>query len=279
MRSIHRLRHFIPKFPKLQASCTFHPRLSIPSKTLCTSAIIMSSSDSSSSKDNKITINLSSKAVMHQNQNDPHVGHYERNFITKLRAMDEFLLQDQDLKGLRFTQRRSPNEFDPPITVYWRKDVERKSLEVWGNFEALESEKEKRSELIEFSNGEDVDTFVKKILRKGRKKDNSRKFNRSSWPVRALRRENSNDSDQHSKETAKVVKWAIGINSCNCVAKGVAWWFTGSHALWSEMIHSGADTINQVVFLISIIIILLEYFEKMLQFYNPCQNYPCYIYF
>ena len=53
---------------------------------------------------------------MHQNQNDPHIGHYERNFITKLRAMDEFLLKDQDLKGLRFTQRRSPNEFDPPLT-------------------------------------------------------------------------------------------------------------------------------------------------------------------
>ena len=119
MRSVYRLRHFIPKFPK-QASCTFHPRLSIPSKTFCTSAIIMSSTDSSS-KDNKITINLSSKAVMHQNQNDPHVGHYERNFITKLRAMDEFLLQDKDLKGLRFTQRRSPNEFDPPITgISWK---------------------------------------------------------------------------------------------------------------------------------------------------------------
>ena len=121
MRSIHRLRHFIPKFPPKSSCTSFHPRLSsIPSKTLCTSAIILSSTDSTSSSkdnnDNKITINLSSKAVMHQNQNDPHVGHYERNFITKLRAMDEFLLKDQDLKGLRFTQRRSPNEFDPPIT-------------------------------------------------------------------------------------------------------------------------------------------------------------------
>ena len=124
-------------------------------------------------------------------------------------------------------------------------------MEVWGSLEALESEREKRSEMIEFANGEDVDTLVKKILRKGRKKDTARKFNRSSWPVRALRRENSNgsDSDQQSKESGKVVKWAIGINSFNCVAKGVAWWFTGSHALWSEMIHSAADTINQVFFL------------------------------
>ena len=61
-------------------------------------------------------------------------------------------------------------------------------MEVWGSLEALESEREKRSEMIEFANGEDVDTLVKKILRKGRKKDNARKFNRSSWSVRALSR-------------------------------------------------------------------------------------------
>lgn len=50
----------------------------------------------------------------------------ERNFITPIRAMTDFLLKPTDLDGLRKTKRRSPYENDPPITVYWRKDVEAK---------------------------------------------------------------------------------------------------------------------------------------------------------
>ncbi|MPC08239.1 Zinc transporter 9 [Portunus trituberculatus] len=50
----------------------------------------------------------------------------ERNFITAVRAMSEFLLKPSDLENLRKTKRRSPFENEPPITVYWRKDVEAK---------------------------------------------------------------------------------------------------------------------------------------------------------
>jgi hypothetical protein len=50
----------------------------------------------------------------------------ERNFITPVRAMADFLLKPSDLEGLRKTKRRSPYENEPPITVYWRKDVETK---------------------------------------------------------------------------------------------------------------------------------------------------------
>lgn len=50
----------------------------------------------------------------------------ERNFITPVRAMSDFLLKPSDLEGLRKTKRRSPYESEPPITVYWRKDVESK---------------------------------------------------------------------------------------------------------------------------------------------------------
>lgn len=50
----------------------------------------------------------------------------ERNFITPSRAMSDFLLKPTDLETLPKTKRRSPYEFDPPITVYWRKDVEAK---------------------------------------------------------------------------------------------------------------------------------------------------------
>ncbi|KAB7501046.1 hypothetical protein Anas_05857 [Armadillidium nasatum] len=68
----------------------------------------------------------------------------ERNFLTAIRAMSEFLLSPEDLEDLRKTNRRSPFENEPPITVYWRKDVESKAIKVWGSLEVLEKEKQKR---------------------------------------------------------------------------------------------------------------------------------------
>lgn len=50
----------------------------------------------------------------------------ERNFITPVRAMNDFFLKPSDLEVLRKTRRRSPYESEPPITVYWLKDVEAK---------------------------------------------------------------------------------------------------------------------------------------------------------
>lgn len=61
----------------------------------------------------------------------------ERNFITPNRAMSDFLLKSVDLDTLPKTKRRSPYEQEPPITVYWRKDVEAKAIEVWGTRENL----------------------------------------------------------------------------------------------------------------------------------------------
>lgn len=54
----------------------------------------------------------------------------ERNFITPLRAMEEYLLQPHDLGGLRRTFRRSPHVDEPPILVYWRRDVESRYVHV-----------------------------------------------------------------------------------------------------------------------------------------------------
>ena len=47
--------------------------------------------------------------------------------------------------------------------------------------------------------------------------------------------------------SGKVILAAIGINTANFVMKLVAWLLTGSHALFSEAIHSAADTVNQVI--------------------------------
>lgn len=54
----------------------------------------------------------------------------ERNFITPVRAMQDFLLKTNDLSGLRKTMRRSPHADEPPISVYWKRDVEQR----WGLF-------------------------------------------------------------------------------------------------------------------------------------------------
>ena len=35
-------------------------------------------------------------------------------------------------------------------------------------------------------------------------------------------------------------------NFANSVLKGVAWLYTGSYSMFSEMVHSAADTLNQV---------------------------------
>lgn len=67
-----------------------------------------------------------------------------RNFITPPRAMSDFLLKASDLDALPKTKRRSPYEQEPPITVYWRKDVEAKSIEIWGTRENLLKELLKR---------------------------------------------------------------------------------------------------------------------------------------
>lgn len=76
---------------------------------------------------------------------DRSVSSVERNFITPNRAMSDFLLRPSDLESLPKTKRRSPYECEPPITVYWRKDVEAKALEVWGTKEKLFKELLKRN--------------------------------------------------------------------------------------------------------------------------------------
>jgi zinc transporter 9 len=52
--------------------------------------------------------------------------------------MSDFLLKPSDLESLPKTKRRSPYENEPPITVYWRKDVEAKAMTIWGSKENLQ---------------------------------------------------------------------------------------------------------------------------------------------
>ncbi|CAK1578412.1 unnamed protein product [Parnassius mnemosyne] len=157
----------------------------------------------------------------------------ERNFITPMRAMTEYLLKQSDLESLPKVFRRSPYESEPPITVYYRKDVEAKAVEVWGSREALEKELLRR-ELDRRRYEQDVFTVKRRL--------------------RNYRREMSHKRLKHGVEelglktrSGRVVLTAIGINGCNFLFKLCAWFYTGSHSLFSECIHSLADTVNQVI--------------------------------
>ncbi|XP_052828529.1 zinc transporter 9 [Octopus bimaculoides] len=50
-----------------------------------------------------------------------------------------------------------------------------------------------------------------------------------------------------SSSSGKVVVSAIFINAINTLVKLIAWLYTGSHSMFSECIHSLADTVNQVI--------------------------------
>ncbi|XP_046394734.1 zinc transporter 9 [Ischnura elegans] len=153
----------------------------------------------------------------------------ERNFITPVRAMSDFLLKPSDLESLRKIKRRSPYESEPPITVYWRRDVESKALEVWKTKEALAKELAKRD--LDRKRYQQSIFTVKQVL-----KD----FRREQY------RKELNDKGLLGS-SGRVVLTAIAINASNFLFKLFAWLYTGSHSMFAESIHSLADTINQLI--------------------------------
>lgn len=159
----------------------------------------------------------------------------ERNFITPNRAMSDFLLKATDLDGLPKTKRRSPYEQEPPITVYWRRDVEVKAIQVWGSRENLLKECLKR-ELDKKQHQQNTFT-MKRRLRDYRREMGSRTTVPETGP----------EAGGLMGSSGKVVLTAVAINTTNFIFKCFAWVFTGSHSMFAECIHSLADTINQLI--------------------------------
>jgi len=168
---------------------------------------------------------------------------YDRNYITEERALNEFLLEIIDLQGLRITVRRSANENDPPHKVYWRKDVESRAVQRWGSLEKVRLEREVR----EMNEEESKFPAYKKYLierLKQREERKEEKLSRENWPVRRLR---LHKKQGITGDSGRVVLSAIAINTTNFGIKLGAWFATGSHSMFSEAIHSLADTMNQVI--------------------------------
>lgn len=175
----------------------------------------------------------------------------ERNFITPNRAMSDFLLKASDLDSLPKTKRRSPYEQEMPITVYWRKDVEAKAIEIWGSRDNLLKE------------------CLKRELEKKQHQQNAFTMKRR---LRDYRREMGARTHVPESElgglmgsSGKVVLTAIAINATNFLFKCFAWVYTGSHSMFAECIHSLADTINQLILAYGI--------HKSTQIANPDHPY------
>lgn len=167
---------------------------------------------------------------------DPSVSSLERNFVTPGRAMTDFMLKMEHLETLKATKRRSPYINEPPITVYWRKDVEKKAVEVWGSKDNLL--KEILRNQLERKFVEQSKTTMKRQLKSSRREELSER-----------------DAAMQPKGAAaglwgpsgRVVLSAVLINGGNFVVKFVAWVCTGSHSMFAECIHSLADTANQLI--------------------------------
>lgn len=171
------------------------------------------------------------KAVSgHRRKLDVTKDYTERNFVTPVRVMSEYLLKPSDFEGLRKIQRRSPYEDEPPITVYLRRDVEAKALEVWGSYDALQKEHERRRR--EEQKYRENMSNVKSILKEYQRAERASQ--------EAKRRE------QILHGSGRVVHTAVVINTMNFAFKSIAWLYTGSHSMFAEAIHSLSDTCNQV---------------------------------
>ncbi|CAF4826719.1 unnamed protein product [Rotaria sp. Silwood1] len=166
----------------------------------------------------------------------------ENNFLTAVRAMNEYLLKPSDLETLKQYKTRSPYsdvvESAEMLTVYRRGDVEKRAYEVWGSPEMLNKAKAKRTKARQ----QEYEAIfsLKKSLKEYQK--------------RLSMLENTSFDNQKSATNSilatgggKVVVAAVLINATNAVIKTIGWLFTGSASLFSEAVHSIADTCNQLI--------------------------------
>ncbi|XP_043983186.1 zinc transporter 9 [Gambusia affinis] len=161
----------------------------------------------------------------------------KNNFITAVRAMNEFCLKPSDLEQLRKIRRRSPHDDTEAFTVFLRSDVEAKALDVWGSSEALDRERNLRKEVER--------EYQENIFRNQQLIKEYKDFWGNTKP-------RSGKRATFLQGPGKVVMVAICINGLNFFFKLLAWVYTGSASMFSEAIHSLADTCNQALLALGI---------------------------
>ncbi|XP_076595637.1 proton-coupled zinc antiporter SLC30A9, mitochondrial [Chaetodon auriga] len=161
----------------------------------------------------------------------------QNNFITAVRAMNEFCLKPSDLEQLRKIRRRSPHDDTEAFTVFLRSDVEAKAIDVWGSHEALARERNLRKEMER--------EYQENIFRNQQLLKEYKDFWGNTKP-------RSGKRTTFLQGPGKVVMVAICINGLNFFFKLLAWVYTGSASMFSEAIHSLADTCNQALLAVGI---------------------------
>ncbi|KAE8629474.1 hypothetical protein XENTR_v10000496 [Xenopus tropicalis] len=161
----------------------------------------------------------------------------KNNFITGVRALNEFCLKPSDLESLRKIRRRSPHDDTEAFTVYLRSDVEAKAYEVWGSPEAIFRERKMRKE-------EEI-AYRENLFKNQKLLKEYKDFLGNTKPRLST-------SNMFMKGPGKVVMVAICINGLNFFFKLLAWVYTGSASMFSEALHSLADTLNQALLALGI---------------------------
>uniref|UniRef100_A0A8D2KZY3 Proton-coupled zinc antiporter SLC30A9, mitochondrial n=1 Tax=Varanus komodoensis TaxID=61221 RepID=A0A8D2KZY3_VARKO len=174
---------------------------------------------------NLIFFSFKVKAVLKKREYGP--KYMKNNFITGVRAINEFCLKSSDLDQLRKIRRRSPHDDTESFTVFLRTDVEAKSLEVWGSPEALARERKRRKEAeIEY------------------------RESKCRMPQESL---HCSDCEHYlTRNMIYLISKLCVINGLNFFFKLLAWVYTGSASMFSEAIHSLADTCNQALLALGI---------------------------
>lgn len=132
-------------------------------------------------------------------------------------------------------RRRSADAGSPTI-MYYESDVEKRAIRKFGSVENLKKEQRKA-----------------KLSRKVR-------LDFPKLPKPPPLRKRMKIIFKNLMKEGPVIMWAVGVNSFNCICKFGAAWYTGSHSLFAEGIHSMMDTFNQVqsfVFLTSAYTVLV----------------------
>ncbi|RUS74794.1 hypothetical protein EGW08_017440, partial [Elysia chlorotica] len=170
-------------------------------------------------------------------------------YILPQRALVEYLLKPSDLNDLPKYTRRSPYADGNRLTLYLRSDVEAVALEKWKNFDKLNKEKAK---LRNIDTHDLMDLRALLVEMRGTKgylnPDDPKMREAVDCDPEASQSENkAEEPSLWTSGSGRVVLSAILVNGMNTLFKLVAWFYTGSHSMFSEFVHSCADTMNQII--------------------------------
>lgn len=194
------------------------------------------------------------KIVKIKNKKIFNTTYLDNIYIEPGRAIVDYLLAPRELEKLTKYSRRSPYGSEKSFVVYRRKDVEEIAIKKFGSLEYLSKERKRRNTVESFA-ARKFPFFDSNY----RERTSTLGYDQlygfvdptTVTSVDGLGVNASQQTEEQKKffqtGSGQVVLTAIGVNFANALIKFIAWAYTGSHSLFSEMIHSIADTVNQII--------------------------------